>query len=86
MPPAPPGSPLFLGFELVFGPDGNLYVDNGEGSGVMRFNGTTGAFIDQFVPLGSGGLGVGRSMVFMVPEPASILWGMLGALILCRRR
>jgi uncharacterized repeat protein (TIGR01451 family) len=40
---------------MAFGPDGNLYVANGSvtlGSAqgvVRRFNGTTGAFIDQFV-------------------------------------
>src|SRR5262245_43008147 len=36
---------------IVFGPDGNLYVAEGEGPGtVLRFDGTTGAFIDDFVP------------------------------------
>ena len=84
--PPNPNNPLFLGFSFVFGPDGNLYMDNGEGSGVMRFNGTTGAFIDQFVPLGSGGLSVGRSMVFMVPEPSVMLLGSLATLLLTRRR
>jgi hypothetical protein len=37
---------------VIFGPDGNLYVADGFGtdSHVARFNGTTGAFIDEFVP------------------------------------
>ncbi|MDH3629058.1 MAG: hypothetical protein OEV00_04845 [Acidobacteriota bacterium] len=39
---------------LDFGPDGNLYVASA--SSVLRFDGTTGAFIDTFVPDGSGGL------------------------------
>ena len=39
-------------------------MDNGKGSGVMRFNGTTGVFIDQFVPLGGGGLEVGGDDIF----------------------
>ncbi|MBZ0281672.1 MAG: S8 family serine peptidase [Anaerolineae bacterium] len=37
---------------LTFGPDGNLYVGYGDGTlnGVNRYNGTTGAFIDAFIP------------------------------------
>jgi uncharacterized protein (TIGR03437 family) len=34
---------------LVFRPDGYLYV-TGQHSGVQRYNGTTGAFVDTFVP------------------------------------
>jgi|SRR5579859_2544301 len=42
-------------FGITFGPDGNLYVsdlaDRGTGQGhVMRYNGKTGAFMDDFVP------------------------------------
>jgi DNA-binding beta-propeller fold protein YncE len=44
---------------LVFGPnDGNLYVaahaPMAGGGKVFRYNGTTGEFMDEFVPLGSG--------------------------------
>jgi sugar lactone lactonase YvrE len=42
----------------TFGPDGNLYTSTGPGpgdSGVDRYNGTTGAFIDHFVPDGIAG-------------------------------
>ena len=35
---------------LAFGPDGNLYVATYSGNKVQRFDGTTGAFIDNFVP------------------------------------
>jgi DNA-binding beta-propeller fold protein YncE len=33
---------------LVFGPDGNLYVSSTATNQVLRFNGTTGAFVDVF--------------------------------------
>jgi DNA-binding beta-propeller fold protein YncE len=59
---------------IIFGPDGNLYVADGDpknGPGtVARFNGTTGAFMDDFVPAGSGGL----------EHPGALLFGPDGAL------
>src|SRR3954453_224971 len=33
---------------LSFGPDGNLYVANFASGAILRFNGATGAFINQF--------------------------------------
>lgn len=39
---------------MRFGPDGNLYVDNGDR--MLRFNGTTGAPSGTLFPPGSGGL------------------------------
>ena len=33
----------------VFGPDGNLYVASFSGDNVLRFDGQTGAFLDEFV-------------------------------------
>jgi glucose/arabinose dehydrogenase len=49
---------------VVFGPDGNLYVANVGGDDIVRFNGTTGAFIDVFVQAGSGGLQSPRDLAF----------------------
>jgi glucose/arabinose dehydrogenase len=54
---------------LAWGPDGNLYVGdygvpNGTGNRVLRYDGKTGAFIDDFVPAGSGGLEGTRDLVF----------------------
>ena len=41
---------------MTFGPDEHLYVSDPFGARVLRFNGVTGEFIDEFVPPGSGGL------------------------------
>jgi hypothetical protein len=54
---------------LAFGPaDGNLYVGSGGGSTpgqVLRYSGTTGAFLDVFLPPGDGGLHLPRHLLFM---------------------
>jgi hypothetical protein len=51
---------------VIFGPDGNLYVADGFGaaSHVARYNGTTGAFIDDFVPPNASGLQAPFGLVF----------------------
>ena len=51
-------------FGLVFGPDGALYVSSGTTSQVLRYNGTTGAFLDAFVAAGSGGLNIPSFLTF----------------------
>lgn len=61
VPTASGGLRFTIGMTIAVGGDGNLYITNdsglgGTGGGVWRYNGTTGAFIDAFVPLGSGGL------------------------------
>jgi len=49
----------------VFGPDGHLYVCDFAGDDVLRYDGTTGAFLGTFVSPGSGGLdGPDAGLVF----------------------
>jgi len=55
--------------QLTFGPDGNLYVANGGDNtvarnSVLRYDGQTGAFIDEFVAEQSGGLKVAMGVLF----------------------
>jgi streptogramin lyase len=52
--------------DLVFGPDGNLYVTSN--AGVLRFDGDTGEFIDVFVTEESGGLNDPESLVFAIDD------------------
>lgn len=49
--------------DLVFGPDGNLYVSD-SGRGVLRYNGLTGAFLGTFAAEGSGGLNFAYGLTF----------------------
>ena len=60
-----PGEPCpncFTG--LAFGPDGKLYVAAEKTQQVLRYDGTTGAFLDVFVTPGSGGLSQPTHLVF----------------------
>jgi WD40 repeat protein len=49
---------------ITFGPDGNLYAGGYLSHNVVRYDGTTGAFIDTFVSAGSGGLSQTQGLAF----------------------
>ena len=48
----------------IIGPDGNLYLSGWNSDNVLRYNATTGAFIDTFVTAGSGGLSSAAGLAF----------------------
>lgn len=50
--------------DAVIGPDGNLYVSGWNSDNVLRYNVTTGAFIDTFVAANSGGLNSAAGIAF----------------------
>lgn len=58
-----PGNGLLAPRDMLFGADNNLYVVSNNSS-VLRYNGMTGAFIDTFVPVGSGGLTLPTNLTF----------------------
>jgi len=47
---------------ITFGPDGNIYVANG--NDIVRFNGTAGAFMNSFVTVRQRRLSGGRDVTF----------------------
>jgi hypothetical protein len=59
---------------LVFGPDGNLYVSSQNNNSVLRYDGTTGAFIDTFIQTGSGGLNLNTYLVFTNTDPTTLAY------------
>jgi hypothetical protein len=50
---------------MAFGSNGNLFVASELGNAVLEYNGTTGAFVREFVAANSGG----------VSEPTFITFG-----------
>src|SRR5262249_23490312 len=49
---------------MVFAPDSYLYVTSWRNSEVLRFDGTTGAYVNTVVPQGSGGLSSPIDLLF----------------------
>jgi hypothetical protein len=66
------------GTGILFGPDNNLYVcsrgNDASDSQVLRYDGKTGAFIDAFVPSGSGGLNDPTYMSFTHTDPTTLAY------------
>ena len=50
--------------QITIGPDGLLYVAAATSDRVLRYDGTTGAFVDIFVPTASGGLDEPEGLAF----------------------
>jgi subtilisin-like proprotein convertase family protein/streptogramin lyase len=50
--------------DVAIGTDGNLYVTSSGANKVVRYNPATGAYIDDYVPTGSGGLSGTHSITF----------------------
>src|SRR5262249_59594134 len=59
---------------MLFGPDGNLYVVSINTDSVARFDGTTGGFIDDFIPSRSGGVFRPRDITFGSTDPSSLAY------------
>ena len=59
---------------MAFGPDGNLYATGFNNNEVLEYDGTTGAFIKDFVSGDSAGLSTPTFLVFQ--EPAT--WFLAG--------
>jgi hypothetical protein len=76
--------------DLLFGPDGNLYVGGAVTDQIFRFNGDTGVSMGVFAT--AGGLDIPQGLAFTpqaaVPEPATFLLWSAGAtgLVFVRRR
>ncbi len=49
---------------IVIGPDGHMYVSSQETNEVKRFDAGTGAFVDNFIPAGYGGLQSPNGLTF----------------------
>jgi hypothetical protein len=60
--------------QLIFGRDGNLYVDSQTNNAVLRYDGTTGAFIDAFISSGSGGLNTPLYLFFTHTDPTTLAY------------
>lgn len=58
------GGGLSVPFGLAFGPDNNLYVSSLGTGEILRYNGTSGAFIDKYVTKGSGGMNYPNEIAF----------------------
>ncbi len=51
-------------YAVTVGPDGLIYVAGHTSDNIVRYNATTGAFVDTFVAAGSGGLNAAAGLAF----------------------
>jgi sugar lactone lactonase YvrE len=70
---------------MTFGADGNLYVASGETRQILRFDGTTGTFIDVFTS-DARDIRPYRWDIAHIPEPDTLTLSALGAVLLAYRR
>ena len=50
--------------EVIIGPDGHVYATGYNSNNVVRYDATTGAVIDEFIPAGSGGVSLANGSKF----------------------
>jgi streptogramin lyase len=72
---------------MTFGDDGYLYVTSWRSDQVLRYDGLTGAFVDEFIGPENGGID-GPTFIMHVPDviiPAVSTWGLtaLGLMMMC---
>ncbi len=58
------GAEITNPYAVAVGPDGLLYVAGHTSDNVVRYDATTGAYIDEFVAVGSGGLNAAAGLAF----------------------
>ena len=58
------GAELTNPYAVTVGPDGLIYVAGHTSDNIVRYNATTGAFVDTFVAAGSGGLNAAAGLTF----------------------
>ena len=64
-------------WDFTFGPDGNLWVVNYDDDNVTRYNGTTGAYIDEIISPQSGGIN-GPVSIDFINEDTLVIATQLG--------
>jgi titin len=74
--------------DIAFGPDSNLYIADHTTDQVLKYDGTTGAFLSVLITAGSGGLNTPYSLAFLPPRPpaSTELTGMTGTSVSIRWR